>query len=66
MITKNGGRFESKKKLILEPPPLGELKYIIQSGLGTAFREISVDIRMGPDLRQSSFHLAGLVGFACS
>ncbi|KAL3442304.1 hypothetical protein BJX65DRAFT_312995 [Aspergillus insuetus] len=52
------------KHLLLECPPLKELEDVIQHGLEKAFREVIVDVRMCPDLRQPPFHLAapGLCG----
>ncbi|CAG8918959.1 unnamed protein product [Penicillium salamii] len=52
------------KSIILEPPPLNELRDVIENGLKKAFKAASVDITRCPNLRQPPFHLSapGLCG----
>ncbi|OOF90383.1 hypothetical protein ASPCADRAFT_179141 [Aspergillus carbonarius ITEM 5010] len=52
------------KCFILQPPPLEELRDVIQNGLRNAFETAFVEVTTCPDLSQSPFHLSapGLCG----
>lgn len=47
------------KKLDLSPPPLVDLVPILQSGLSSGFKDVTVEVTQCPDLRLPPFHLAG-------
>ena len=52
------------KRFIIDPPPLDELRDVIQDGLRRSFKTTSVEVTTCPDLRQPPFHLSapGLCG----
>ncbi|PYH78978.1 DUF1907-domain-containing protein [Aspergillus uvarum CBS 121591] len=52
------------KSFVLQPPPLEELRDVIQNGLMNAFETAFVEVTKCPDLSQSPFHLSapGLCG----
>ncbi len=52
------------EKYSLSPPPLSDLVPLLQSGLSTNFKDVTVEVATCPNLRQPPFHLAasGLSG----